>query len=356
MARKKPPKIGPLGYREDIPGFSVRRTSKGVTVVEIDYWADARKDEIWAEKQRRGSPSDVIFRREFMRDWTSAAGESFYPEFVARPEFYVRPCPGLLPAPIIRGWDFGYRHPACVWLQYDQHTGRVWVLREIMPGGFTNASGKIDTGSFAKLVLYLSGQIPFEAVMPHPRALEVINEINKHAKAGEGHEAPWFGGEGTANPLRFLDWAGHEALQQGRHPEHDSKERTDATILYANGIQLGAYYTTPKARENVIRKLLLPMKDGAPGIFFDPACRLLVEGFAGGIAYPKPTKENPDPGEPAKDGWYEHPHEALGYPLAQIIRLDDLGQLAPVPLVQVGRGWELAPSDGLSIKEMDGGW
>lgn len=357
MGRPKGSKNGTkdrFGFRTDIPGFRVRRTSKGAFIVELDYWADPRKDEVWAEKMRRGMPSEVQWRREFMRDWTSAAGESYYPEFVARPEFYIRACMKLINAPIIRGWDFGFRHPACVWLQYSPISGRAWVLREIMPGGFTNESGRIDTGSFADLVLYLSGQVPLEAIQGSPRALQVVNDIN----ATEGMpKTPWFGGEGMAIPLRFLDWAGHEALQRGRHPEHDSKERTDADILASKGITLGAYYTTPKARENVIRKLLLSKSDGLPGIFFDPACRLLCEGFGGGIAYPKPTRENPDPGEPAKDGWYEHVHDALGYPLVQIVPVADLGAFAPAPeMAYVGRSLEPVRNDGFDLHELEEGW
>lgn len=352
MGRKNPRSA--IGYRTDIPGFAVRRTSKGITVVEIDYWADRRKDETWAEKMKRGMPSLVHWRREFGRDWSSAAGESFYPEFVARPEFYIRRCPSLIEAPVIRGWDFGFRHPACVWLQHSPVTGRVWVIREIMPGGFTNESGRIDTGSFADLVLYLSGQIPFEAIAGNQRALQVVNDIN----ATEGMpKAPWFGGDGTASPLRFLDWAGHEASITSSTPDRDSKDRTHAAILLSKGIPLAGYYTTPKARENAIRQLLKAMPDGLPGIFFDPACRLLIDGFGGGIAYPKPTKENQDPTDPQKDGWFEHTHEALGYPLAQIIHLGDTGALEiPVHMIPQGRGYVAVRSDGFDLKEMDGTW
>ena len=40
-----------------------------------------------------------------------SGGDPYYPEFCARPEFFIRESPGLLNSPIIRGWDFGWHCP-----------------------------------------------------------------------------------------------------------------------------------------------------------------------------------------------------------------------------------------------------
>ena len=116
--------VGPGKTPKEIKGFSIRRTSRGWLVVEIDPWANPKKDEAWLEQRRRRAVSEVAFRREHLRDWTSAGGLSFYPEFMERPGRYIRRAPGLIDGlPVIRGWDFGYRRPALVWLQYSPRRG-----------------------------------------------------------------------------------------------------------------------------------------------------------------------------------------------------------------------------------------
>jgi hypothetical protein len=335
MARRRQP-LAPT-----IPGFNTRRTSKGWLIVEIDPWADPAKDAAWLEAKRCSMPSEVAFRREFLRDWTSAAGTPFYPEFVENPKLYIRPCTGLIPGlPVIRGWDFGYRRPACVWFQVGP-TGRVWFLREVM-------GVNIDTHSFRDLVLYLSGQLDIELLKARPKAMSKVLGIRENPKLPE---PPWFNHNPEA--LRFRDYAGPEALKRHPEAEGDDAARVDAEILGRAGIHLATFYTTPKGRAKIMRRLLLRRPDGHPGALFDPACRELILGMGGGITFAKPTKGNQEPDEPNKDGEFEHLHDAAGYGLAGELPADEENAPPAPTTVYEGREPHLIPQgDGWPIHEV----
>lgn len=304
---RRPPKAPP-----EIPGWTVRRvhgTGPGdptFTLVEVDYWADPDRDEAWAKRQRAMMGSERAWKREFMRDWTTAAGTPFYPEFVTAPTTFVRRAVNLLPGPVVRGWDFGYRKPACCWMQYSHQSQRLFVFRELMPEN-------LDTYAFRDLVLWCSGQRDLGDLRGRSRAIEWARKL----RDGK-HPPPWFP-VGTT----FIDYAGPEALQRTASVEHEAAARTDADILALEDIQLEVYSVRLAAREQVIRRLLQARPDGVPGLLFDPSCKLLIEGFNGGISYPDETPGNKTPTNPRKDGIYEHLHDALGYAASQIVPVDE---------------------------------
>lgn len=326
---------------EPIPGFNVRWTPAGICVVELDYFADpVKRTPEWLADARRAYPSHRDFRREFLRDWTSPAGDVFYPEWHLNggDELYVRPSPGIIDAPVVRGWDFGFRMPSCVWLQRSPVSGRVFVLRSIMPQD-------IDTWSFRDLVMYLSGQVGIE--MLGPRALTWVKKIADDPRLPS---PPWFETAG-ATPLRFLDFAGQEAVAIKATVDQDTKERTDAQVLEAAGIVLQVYSGPVKARETIVRKLLQVQPDGWPGLLVDPANPLIIDGFHGGYSYPKGTTANPQPTDPLKDGYYEHTHDALGYALVGVVPVVDV-RARPRETVYVDR----KPFDWQPGNDNDMGW
>jgi hypothetical protein len=329
-------------YRK-LHGFNVRRTSRGWTVVELDIHALPERDPCtqagaaWGEAERR-AVGEVAFRREHMRDWTAAPGEPYYPEFVSNPKRYIRRADALLDRPVYRGWDFGFRRPACVWFQVSS-TNRTWVLRELRPEN-------IDTYSFRDLVLYLSGQRQLEDILHRTRAVEWINRIRDNPRLPP---PPWFP-MGT----NYLDYGGPEAHQRRAAVEGESSERTDADVLLAGGVSLQVFNTPVRARSNIVRRLLQIRADGWPGLLFDPACPELVLGFGGGIKFKKPTPENPIPDEPHKDERFSHLHEALGYGIVNCVPLAD-----DYPQEQVAHRWEgrervpFYPSSGFEVSEVE---
>lgn len=320
--------------------MKIRRTRRDAVVVELDFWADpAKADPRWIAALARKYPSATTLRREMYRDWTSSAGKPFYPEFTENPERYKRPFRQTLigGARVARGWDFGQRKPAVVWAQRSPRSGRVWFMRELT----YPLTVDLSTHELLDLTLYCSGQRP---VIPledwekrRPRGWAILQGLRKLDPP-----PPWFA-EGTM----FDDFAGHEATKVSPSVAAEAKERHDAAILSAGGVDIHHPYTSVKAREEVMRGLLLPMADGFPGVLFDPdGCPTLCQGMNGGITYPKATETNPNPTDPRKDKYYEHVHDAAGYLLVNIC-----------PVVPGGRQLLHAwgdPLDGPAIVETGG--
>lgn len=291
-------------------GVKIRRVNgtRTYTVMEIDYWADPAKDEAWADRQRKLMPSNNAWRREYCRDWTTASGTAFYPEFAMQKERYIRPAVGLLAdEPVVRSWDFGYRRPGVLWMQFARKSRRLWVLRELLPEN-------LDTYSLRDLVLYLSGQRRFEDIAHRTRAVEWLRVL----EAAGQPPAPWF-----AADTRFWDYSGPEALKVSASVEGEHANRTDAAILQSEGIHLEMFSSSLAAREQIVRRLLMVRADGQPGIWIDPSCRRLIEGMSGGIAFAQATALNPIPTGPRKDGYYEHLHDCLGYAVVNLIPARD---------------------------------
>jgi hypothetical protein len=227
-------------------------------------------------------------------------------------------------------------------MQRSKKTKRVYIYREIMPED-------IDTYTFADLVKFLSGQLEFETLDPL-----VMGWVHRIASERGLPKPPWF--PRGAIPTQFVDVAGPECFINTANAPGTQAERSAFEILASKGIMLIAPGVAVSDRELVIRKLLkvTPQKDGilSPSILIDPACPLVIAALEGGMVYASPTKANPLPNEPKKDGHYENIHDALGYPLVQMVPLveeeepegyvypDELGGRLAVPAAQYQREQE----------------
>jgi hypothetical protein len=335
-------------FEDPVPGFFVRETPRGITVVTLQFIADqAKRDPRWIEAQRPVYPSDNDFRREFFIDWTASIGSQFYPEYMALGgrDVFVASSPGLmLSLPVYRGWDFGFHHPACVWFQYSPRSHRVWFLRELLPTD-------IDVYSFADLVLFLSGQLRFEHLGPRAQA-EVALIQSEPRLPLYARSVPWF--PQLSTPIRYLDFAGHEALMPSDRVENEKAEKTHADILLSKGVVLQAHGVSPNARESVMRRLLRIYADGHPGVIFDPACPLFIDGMHGGFQYKEPTKGDPIPSDMKNDRYYINLHDAAGYALVEAVpTVDPL----PVPEGTIFKGRVPVPvAQVMKEKEESAGW
>lgn len=291
-----------------VKGMTVRRNEdKNTTIIRIEHSADPSKRWTPMEEDRiaRSYPSIADFRREMKIDRTTNAGKPYYAPFTEKPALYIRRAPGLLDAPILRGWDFG-RSPACVWGQWSKKARRFWVLREIQ-------GWDIDTYQFRDLVKYLSGQLSAETLSVHKRAVE-------HLEMLAGDKAypppPWFSGT-----LSFADFAGHEAVRSDPGLVRAGDARIAKEILAEGDIYLMEQYTFERNRRSILAGLSRVREDGTPGIYLDPACPMLIKGLCGGIVYKKATEANPEPQDPVENQ-YSHLHEALGYILTNNVALE----------------------------------
>lgn len=338
-------------YDGGLRGLSFRRTVDNFVVVTLDAEADEdKRSEAWHLKTKEGL-TEKQYRREIRRDWATSAGDAFYPEFAANggPAVYVRRYPGLIDGPIYRGWDFGRRKPAVVWLQYDPKQNRAWVFREWMPAG-------ISVHTLRDVVLFLSGQAPLEALDQY--ALHWVYRIAADARIPE---PPWFR---AANALQWIDYSGPEANYVSDMPEKETQARTRAQVLAEAGIYLQIHSSTLEAGEDIVRRLLKirvcknPLHVGCkghPGLLLDPSCTILRDALAGGLAYPKPTQREPWPVDPHKDGHYDNVHEALRRVLVNLIPVAEVRPPA-LPAEPVYRGRRRVSEEELRRQFEDLGW
>ena len=311
---------------------SVRKDDSYVCVT-LTYRADPEKDSIeWLTAQAARMPDQRAVRREFLLDWTSAEGSAFYPNFADAPERFVSSNVTFDPKRVVfRGFDFGFRHPACVWMQTTEE-GRVHVLHDLLPSD-------IDTHSFRDLVLFLSGQ----TVRPGT-SYNIEKELTYLAKRPRAfdyaaryiRDSPWWTPAGIrpSYPIPFFppgthfhNFSGPEAYRINAAVESNRKERTDAEVFESAGIYLDIAYQSVEAGETLIRKSLLDMEDDKPGLLCNPSAIHTINAMGGGVIYATPSKANPRPDTAAKDGFYEHIHDALRYAVTHVV-----DSYTPLPL------------------------
>jgi hypothetical protein len=203
-------------------------------------------------------------RRRFLEgQWGfTATGTPVFPEFsetrhvtVLQPERHVT---------VIRGWDFGYRHPCCVWVQV-LPTGHVHVLDELLG---TNE----DIEMFSRRV--------------KQRTMEHFGDL----------------------PVQdYCDAAGVQKNDLGF---------SCVQILRRNGIvprfrKLRIWPTVEALRDLIARTHL-----GVPLLRVHAECTWIREAFTGGYRL---HVGNDGVETPKKDGLYDHAIDALRYGLADIL-------------------------------------
>lgn len=314
-------------------GFAVRYVSdpdgtppwKGVVkVVEVDDVAvPERRLPKWRTALVAQYPlgeDDPDYKREHLRNWSVGKGDSFFPLFARNPEKYILRGDeaGLVLGGqvMVRGRDFGERRPACVWLQQDPATGRIFVLREWL-GNHIGAHDARD------LIAYASGELPLQALKDG--ALREVERLDRAAQAGKWPTLPWLPID-PGRPWVFADWSSYEALKTYASVETERQEKTDADILAARGVQLRMFHASPKIMAKALRYLMRDFEDGMPGILVSEWCPLTIEALAGALQYPRPTVTDPepDPGVWAKNGVHDNIVEALGHAVVNLVDLADV--------------------------------
>jgi hypothetical protein len=311
----------------DIPGFRVRTTQRGYRVVELDAWADPARGEAWMAAARKRAASTADFEREVMRNWSITSGATFYPEFgeIGR-EQYLYESTALLAGPVIRGWDFGWRAPVCVWLQYAPKSDRVYVLREFAPRG-------ISAHHFRDVCRYLSGQLEMTGLDGAAGEwVEMLRDLPGVPTP------PWFA-PGTA----FVDLSGPEVNAVQSISSRDPEEATLRQVWAAGGVEFSVQAGPVKARTTVLRRLLHLRADGRPGILISPACIGVLAMLDGGLTFRKATTLNPQPSEPRKDGTHDNVHDGLTYALVGVVPAEGVPGvtpgMAPWPVEMENIGW-----------------
>jgi hypothetical protein len=278
-----------------------------------------------AQKKKAASTAD--YEREVNRNWSITSGTTFYPEFseIGRERYLYEP-QTLLAGPVIRGWDFGWRAPVCVWMQYAPKSDRVYVLREFAPRG-------IGAHHFRDVCRYLSGELTLELLDgPSQQWVEMLAGLPGMPTP------PWFR-PGT----QYVDLSGPEVNAVQSISAKDPEEATLRQVWAAGGIEFSIQSGPVKARTTVLRRLLHVRSDGHPGILISEACVDVLAMLDGGLTFKKATRLNPMPGEPKKDGRHDNTHDALTYALVGIVPAEGVPGvtpgMAPWPTEEENIGW-----------------
>lgn len=306
-------RTGPYG-----PALMAYTTPKGIRAVVLRLGADPTDTHDWIENARRFYESEKRWRREMMGDWSTPAGDPYFPIFSSiGKDHYVYMMRALIQGPVFRSFDFGRRRPACTWFQYSRKSDRIWLIREFMPQ-------ELQTHEFRDAVRFLSGQITQDAVPE--RAWHWIQAYA--ARPSGGHcPPPWF-------PLgtRFIDIGGKELLQGGASAVMPELS-TAKDIFAAVDMHLIAVNPRVEGRNRLVDRMLMMRPDSFPGTLIDPQCEEMIAGFEGAFAYPMPTPGNPIPTLPKDDGHYINLLDAYGYGVAAVVDPDAPPAAQPAVLV-----------------------
>lgn len=236
-------------------GISVNQNRNKFKIVYLHYTADPDKTRDWAKELQRSYPSLDTWNQEMELDFTKATGRRVYTTFESN--LHVKPLEAIPYRTIWRGWDFGFRNPACVWCQITPE-GRLHILRELL--------GK-----------------------------EIV--INEFASEVKRLSRKWFPG------YSFQDAGDPSVTSRG-----DKSLRTTASILRAPPfkVRIQSKKVGIDSGIRTIRNLLLSDIEGQVRLKVDKSCTILIDGFLGGY-----TRNDYD--EPVKDGYFEHVFDALRY-------------------------------------------
>jgi len=309
-------------------GFSSRVTPLSRwEVISLDYWADPRKTAEWA-LEMISTIGMARYQREFLRNWKVSTQSPFFPEYLARggDEAFVRIFKAVgSVTPLVAGLDFGRRRPSCVAMQANPRKTRLYVLREWLPQS-------IGARAFYQVVAWLFGALGKDNI--EAEGLKHILDLERAAAEGKGPKVPWFHGR-----IPWQRFAGSEALRT-QELTSDTEQQRVLDVWQAAGHPLGVWVESVDARVLIMRHLLRPWPaNSSPYILIDKWCTNVRAAFSGGYTFVRPTKLNPEPNKPHKDGFYDNVMDALMYGAANIIDIKrpDLG--GPEPKV------ELVPSE-----------
>lgn len=262
-----------------IPGVRGWTTGEGWLVLRLHYTADPeRASDEWIKDQLkgyRGGMEGRDWRREMEIDFSAYAGDPVYPAFDATDAVKVTNYNPHLP--LWRGWDFGYRHPAVVWVQlWPDNT--LAFLHELYPTLDKEALPGIKTSDLVQLALTET-----ERLFPG---------ANNRTK--------------TAGVWDFCDPAGTQ--------HKDTSDFSNIEIMQQAGIDAEWSVVGRKNRVNYLRRYV-----EEPGAFrINPHCTLGIKALGGAYRYPEERgggadREMPDVGKVVQEQPYIHIMDALEY-------------------------------------------
>jgi len=238
-------------------GITIQKNSNGWSVAFLHYSADPVKNTTWVDREMKKYPSLDLWNQEQEIDFTKTTGLRVHVAFDPAIHISPDPLPYLPSRTVYRGWDFGFRRPACIWGQVTE-TGVFHLLGEHIGNDIT--------------------LIPF--------ANQVLTISSAHFPGAT-----------------FEDW-GDPAVRQ----RSDKSEKTSLEKLADLNIRLRYRVgVTVKAGIDTIRDLMSATTDGLIRFKVNATCRNFIDGASGGYI------RDPISDEPLKDGEYDHAQDCVRY-------------------------------------------
>lgn len=241
-------------------------------VVHPLYWREVpdRKQD-WADNLKAELKiADRVWRREYELDFSIEPGKpAFQPPFTRKthvPRIRMVANPGL---PLLRGWDYGFHHPACVFAQIAGN-GQMLYLDEMM-------------GSDVQLT-------------------EFVQQVLKHSAALMGVRA--------YSAMDFDDPSGMNKKDHGL----TSREVLNSYQIWPFG---GKKKIPIVESVKLIRENLKIRVDNKPASLVNSQCKTLIRALDGGYT----AEEKPDGGVKFRAGSAVHIVDAMRYLNAGIFRL-----------------------------------
>ena len=234
-------------------------------VFELWYYAHPAKDEEWAKTtQEDMSPED--WQREHCLSFIAAKGKRVFPEFT---DVNVGKLSKIKDSILYRGWDFGYHHPCCIFVETDEKE-RVKILAEMMGCDLLLDNFAADVIRFTEMKF------------------------------------------GKCSIRDFCDPAGGQ--------KSDKREKTSIQILNSLGIHPQSRKTSIEEGLAIIRRKIMTRIDNISCLIVDEGCKILIDGFRSGYHYPDNKDGFAEKELPANDGYYEHSQDGLRYIMVGLFR------------------------------------
>ena len=253
-----------------------KNPNNSFTVLRLHYTADPAKNEEWKREAKKGFTSEAQWEQEMEINFDRTTGRLVYDTFdrdkhtsnlIWNPEL-----------PMLRGWDFGYRNPACCFTQVDKD-GRFLILRTLIK----------------------------EDILIHDFAKEVLKISYKYFPM-----ARWYD---------YGDPGGNQA--------NDKSEQSSIDILAGMKIYVQSKKSGIKQGLNIIR-WYLGNREGLPiGLIIDnnDSTQIVIDAFEGGYHFPEDKDSSTLEEIPEKDGYYDHIMDAIRY--VAIHRLKEFASIVP---------------------------
>ena len=259
----------------DVDGLTFKTTSRGICVAYLDYWARADRDEVWAKRMEQ-SLDEEQWLREFRRFYGVVSGQVV---LKVDPGIHFKKLNWIPGKVMWRGWDFGYRRPACMVTQMNNKDQWCWYWGMVGENEITS--------KFAARVFEIC-----DAKYPA--------QIDKNGKKIEQLWLDYCDPHvNSSSVAETTDAAELEAAYKKRYKDRHMSLAW-ARLSFEDGIKL-------------MRERLLLRNDGNPGLLIDDDFQLAKDGVLGGYHFPEDRKSGEHPEYPAKDGTYIHLMDSARY-------------------------------------------